>query len=44
MDKWVYGVAARTEYLKKYIEEFGMQRFLDLKAKDISAPSVNYGF
>ncbi|MCX7634230.1 MAG: hypothetical protein N2Z74_00610 [Syntrophales bacterium] len=44
MDKWVYGVADRTEYLEKYINEFGMRRFLDLKAKDMNAPSVNYGF
>lgn len=44
MDRWVYGVSDRTEYLKKYIDELGMQRFLDLKAGDLSAPSVSYGF
>ena len=44
MDEWVYGVSDRAEYLKKYVDTFGMQRFLDLKARDISSSSVNYGF
>ena len=44
MDEWVFGVADRADYLKKYIDTFGMQHFLDLKARDISSSSVNYGF
>ncbi|MGO9136935.1 MAG: CoA transferase subunit A [Syntrophales bacterium] len=44
MDEWIYGVEDRTEYLKKYIDTFGMKKFLDLKASDISSSSVNYGF
>jgi glutaconate CoA-transferase subunit A len=44
MDEWVYGVADRTEYLKKYIDTFGMKKFMSLKAKDMSSSSVNYGF
>lgn len=44
MDEWVYGVADRTEYLKKYIDKFGMRKFLDLKAKEMNSTSVNYGF
>lgn len=44
MDEWVYGVSDRAEYLKKYVDTFGMQKFLDLKARDISSSSVNYGF
>ena len=44
MDEWVYGVADRTEYIKKYIDVYGAKKFLDLKAKDMSATSVNYGF
>lgn len=44
MDEWVYGVADRTEYLKKYIDTFGMKKFMGLRAKDMSSGSVNYGF
>lgn len=44
MDEWVYGVEDRTAYLKKYADTFGMKKFLDLKARDISSSSVNYGF
>jgi glutaconate CoA-transferase subunit A len=44
MDEWIYGVSDRADYLKKYIDTFGMQQFLDLKARDISSSSVNYGF
>lgn len=44
MDEWVYGVADRAEYIKKYIDTYGIKKFLDLKAKDMSATSVNYGF
>ena len=44
MDEWVYGVADRTEYPGNYIKTFGMQKFLDLKARDIMSSSVNYGF
>lgn len=44
MNEWVYGVADRTEYLKKYVDTFGMKKFMSLKAKDMSSSSVNYGF
>ncbi|PKN67722.1 MAG: 3-oxoadipate--succinyl-CoA transferase subunit A [Deltaproteobacteria bacterium HGW-Deltaproteobacteria-12] len=44
MDEWVYGVADRDEYLKKYINTFGMQEFLNLKARDFNSSSVNYGY
>ena len=44
MDEWVYGVADRDEYLKKYVDAFGMKKFLGLKAKDMMSTSVNYGF
>jgi hypothetical protein len=44
MDEWVYSVSDRAEYLQKYINKFGMQRFLNLKARDFSSSSVNYGF
>jgi glutaconate CoA-transferase subunit A len=44
MDEWVYGVEDRAAYLKKYVDTYGMKRFLDLKARDISSSSVNYGF
>lgn len=44
MDEWVYGVSDRAEYLNKYIDTYGMQRFLDLKAKDFNSSSVNYGY
>jgi glutaconate CoA-transferase subunit A len=44
MDEWVYSVSDRAEYMQKYIHTFGMKRFLDLKARDISSSSVNYGF
>ena len=44
MDQWVYGVADREEYLKKYIDTFGMKKFLSLKARDMSSGCVNYGF
>jgi glutaconate CoA-transferase subunit A len=44
MDEWVFGVADRTEYLKKYIDTFGMKKFMDLRAKDMSSSSVNYGY
>lgn len=44
MDEWVYGVADRTEYLKKYVDTFGMQKFLDLKASNMDSGSVNYGY
>ncbi len=44
MDEWVYGVSDRSDYLKKYINVYGMNKFLGLKAKDISSSSVNYGF
>jgi glutaconate CoA-transferase subunit A len=44
MNEWVYGVADRMEYLKKYIDTFGMKKFMSLKAKDMSSSSVNYGF
>lgn len=44
MDEWVFGVSNRLEYLEKYVKTFGMQKFLDLKARDISSSSVNYGF
>lgn len=44
MDEWVYGVSNRAEYLKKYIDTFGMKKFQSLKAKDMSSSSVNYGY
>jgi len=44
MDEWVYGVADRSEYLKKYVDTFGMEKFFGLKAKDMMSTSVNYGF
>jgi glutaconate CoA-transferase, subunit A len=44
MDEWVFGVADRTEYLKKYVDTFGMKKFMGLKAKDMSSGSVNYGY
>ncbi len=44
MDEWVFGVADRSEYLKKYVDTFGMGKFLSLKAKDMSSGCVNYGF
>lgn len=44
MDEWVYGIADRKAYLKKYIDTFGMEKFMGLKAKDMSAGSVNYGY
>ncbi len=44
MDEWIYGVSDRAQYLEKYVNTFGMQKFLDLKARDISSSSVNYGF
>jgi glutaconate CoA-transferase subunit A len=44
MDEWVYGVADREEYLKKYVDTYGMKKFLGLKAKDMMSTSVNYGF
>jgi hypothetical protein len=30
--------------LKKYVDAFGMKKFLGLKAKDMMSTSVNYGF
>ncbi len=44
MDEWVYGVSNRADYLKKYIDTFGMKKFQNLKAKDMSSSSVNYGY
>ena len=44
MDEWVYGVADRDEYLKNYVDTYGMKKFLGLKAKDMMSTSVNYGF
>lgn len=44
MDEWVYGVSNRADYLKKYIDTFGMKKFQSLKAKDMSSSSVNYGY
>jgi glutaconate CoA-transferase subunit A len=44
MDEWVYGVDDWSAYLDKYVQTYGMQRFLGLKARDISSSSVNYGF
>ena len=44
IDEWVYSVSDRDEYIQKYINTFGIKRFLDLKARDISSSSVNYGF
>jgi glutaconate CoA-transferase subunit A len=44
MDEWVYGVSSRADYLKKYIDTFGMKKFQSLKAKDMSSSSVNYGY
>jgi glutaconate CoA-transferase subunit A len=44
MDEWVYSVSNRDEYIQKYINAFGIKRFLDLKAHDFSSSSVNYGF
>lgn len=44
MDEWVFGVADRSEYLKKYVDTFGMEKFLSLRAKDMPSGCVNYGF
>jgi len=44
MDEWVYGVADRDEYIKKFIDTAGIRKYLDLQAKDMSCTSVNYGF
>lgn len=44
MDEWVYGVEDRAGYLKKYADTFGMKKFNELKARDMSCSSVNYGF
>jgi glutaconate CoA-transferase subunit A len=44
MDEWVYSVADRTEYLQKYVDTYGMGKFMDLKAGDKKSDSVNYGY
>lgn len=44
MNDWVYGVSDRAGYLKKYIDVFGMKKFLSLKAREISSGSVSYGY
>jgi hypothetical protein len=40
----VYGVEDRNAYLEKYIQTFGLKKFLGLKAEDMSCTSVNYGY
>ncbi|NPV93240.1 MAG: CoA transferase subunit A [Firmicutes bacterium] len=42
-DKWIYGVKDRTEYLEKFIKEYGLQRLQNLKSKQYASFSVNYG-
>ena len=44
MDEWVYGVANRSEYMEKYIDTFGMEKFKTLKAQEIMSDSVGYGY
>ncbi len=44
MDEWVYGVEDRHGYLEKYIRTYGLKKFLNLKAEDMSCASVNYGY
>lgn len=44
MDEWVYGVGDRTEYIEKYIKEFGFKKFMDLRASSMQSYSVNYGY
>ena len=41
--EWVYRVANQTEYLKKYVDTFGMSQLLKLKAKDMKSDCINYG-
>jgi glutaconate CoA-transferase subunit A len=44
MDEWVYAVKDRNAYSEKYIQTFGLKKFLSFKAKDMSCTSVNYGY
>jgi len=44
MEKWVYDIDDRTEYIKKYKDTFGEKKYLNLKANDLTAGEVNYGF
>lgn len=44
MDKWVYGVKDRSEYVEKYIAEYGWKKFSQLRARSYPSSAVNYGF
>lgn len=43
MDEWVYGVADRSEYVKKYIDKFGYARLMRMKPKPFYTDPINYG-
>ena len=44
MDKWVYGVKDRTEYIEKIIQNFGLKHLQQLRAKLYASSTVNYGY
>lgn len=44
MDEWVYGVSNREKYIEKFIKQYGIKRFMNLKATDMQSGSVNYGY
>ena len=43
MDEWIYGVADRSQYIKKYIDKFGYTRLMRMKPKPFYTDPINYG-
>ena len=44
LDEWVYNVADRQEYIEHYVERFGRDTLLRLKAKPFPSVPADYGF
>lgn len=43
MDEWIYGCRDHNEYLKHYIEKFGLERLNAIKARAFYSAPANYG-
>ena len=43
MDEWIYGIKDRLEYVEHYIEKFGLETLLKLKAKEYPCATANLG-
>jgi len=42
-DEWIYGVENRSEYVKHYIDKFGLGRLNRMKPKPFYSDPINYG-